>query len=71
MASLDESLSHGCGGPYVAFQRIDRDRNDFITADELIQFLGDNRIYDVSVEEGRHLVAYFDSDDDGRLSYSE
>jgi hypothetical protein len=42
-----------------------------VTADEILLFLNDNRIFDVSMEEARYLVAYFDTDEDMRLNYKE
>jgi Ca2+-binding EF-hand superfamily protein len=57
--------------PYVAFQRIDRDHNDFVTASEIIDFLRDNKTYGVSFDEAMYLVKFFDSDEDAKLSYTE
>ncbi len=55
----------------MAFQRLDRDRDSYVTAEEIVTFLNDNRIYDVSVVEARYLVDYFDIDEDHKLSYKE
>ena len=57
--------------PYTAFQRIDRNRNDFIVAEEIVEFLGDNKIQGVTLDEAQYLVKFFDSDDDQKLSYPE
>lgn len=57
--------------PYVAFQRIDRNRNEFVVAEEIIDFLRENKIYGVTFDEAQFLVKFFDSDDDIKLSYSE
>ena len=57
--------------PYSAFQRIDRDANEFITAYEIQNFLRDNREYSFSLRECEKLVKFFDSDEDGRLSFLE
>lgn len=75
LASIDDSTSKAecgsCGGPYTAFQRIDRNRDDFITAEEIVQFLKENRHFDVGIEEVRYIVDFFDCDEDRKLSYSE
>ncbi len=34
-------------------------------------FMKQNRIYDVTYEEAKYLVDYFDTDDDHALSYKE
>jgi len=57
--------------PYSAFMRIDRDANEFITSFELLNFLRDNREYTVTERECYNLLKFFDSDEDGRLSFSE
>jgi Ca2+-binding EF-hand superfamily protein len=59
------------GGPYTAFQRMDRDRDDFVTAEEIVGFLRDNQIYDVQIGEAKWLVEYFDCDEDAKLNYAE
>ena len=57
--------------PHSAFQRIDRDANGFIDSFELCNFLKDQRVYSISESECYRLVKFFDSDEDGRLSFSE
>ena len=57
--------------PYVAFQRIDRNRNEFVVAEEIMDFLRENKIYGVTYDEAQYLVKFFDSDEDMKLSYSE
>jgi Ca2+-binding EF-hand superfamily protein len=57
--------------PYVAFQRVDRNRNDYIASEEILDFLKDNKIYSATIEESNYLINFFDSDEDFRLSYSE
>ena len=57
--------------PYVAFQRLDRNRNDNVNAQELIDYLRDNRIFGVSLEEANYVINFFDSDQDGLLAYAE
>jgi len=54
-----------------AFHRIDRDVNDYITSVEILNFLRDNRVYHASESECYRLVRFFDSDEDGRLSFNE
>jgi Ca2+-binding EF-hand superfamily protein len=71
-AQFDQDQGPLIGGPYVAFQRLDRSpRDEFITPEEIIQFLRDNRVYDVTFEEAKYLVEYFDTDDDFALCYKE
>jgi hypothetical protein len=55
--------------PSAAFQRLDRDSNEYITSYEILNFLRDNRVYGVTESECYKLVKYFDSDEDGRLSF--
>lgn len=57
--------------PYVAFQRLDRNRNDYVVAEEILDFLRENKIYGTTFDEANYLVKFFDSDDDNKLSYSE
>ena len=57
--------------PHSAFQRFDRDCNSFVSAREILTFLRDQRNYTVSESETDKLVKFFDSDEDGRLSFQE
>ena len=57
--------------PSSAFMRLDRDINNHITSFEIQNFLRDNREYLVTLKECDMLVKFFDSDEDGRLSYNE
>ena len=57
--------------PCNAFQRMDRDANDYVTSFEILKFLQENRISTISENECYRLVRFFDSDEDGRLSYAE
>lgn len=57
--------------PYVAFQRIDRNRNHSIAVDEILDFLRENQIYGTTYDEAKYLVNFFDSDSDAKLNYSE
>jgi len=42
-----------------------------VNAQELIDYLRDNRIFGVSLEEANYVINFFDSDQDGRLAYAE
>ena len=57
--------------PFSAFERIDRDGNGFLTSRELLNFLRDNRAYGITEEECHRLLKFFDSDEDGRLSFED
>ena len=57
--------------PYSAFMRMDRDANESLTPKELLAFFRDNREFTITINDCYDLLAYFDSDDDGRLSFSE
>jgi hypothetical protein len=57
--------------PHSAFQRLDRDGSNFITARELLNYMRDHRNFTVSETECYRLVKFFDSDDDGRLTFQE
>lgn len=57
--------------PFTAFQRFDRDANDYISSYEILNFLRDNSVYSVTESEVYRIVKFFDSDEDGRLSYNE
>lgn len=57
--------------PCSAFQRIDRSANDRISSCEILNFLRDNCNCSVSEADCDRLVKFFDSDEDGRLSFNE
>lgn len=57
--------------PHSAFQRIDRDGNAYVSSCELLQYLRDHRNFTASESECYRLVRFFDSDEDGRLSFNE
>lgn len=40
-------------------------------ANEIIDFLRDNKTYGVTYDEAMALIKFFDSDDDDKLSYTE
>lgn len=57
--------------PHSAFQRLDRDASNSVTACELLNYMRDHRNFTVSETECFRLVKFFDSDDDGRLTFQE
>ncbi len=57
--------------PYQAFQRIDRGEDGFITPMELLNFIRDNNVHDMTEADCYYLVKFFDSDEDGRLHYPD
>jgi hypothetical protein len=57
--------------PHSAFQRLDRDGSNSITACELLNYMRDHRNFTTSETECYRLVKFFDSDDDGRLTFQE
>ena len=57
--------------PHSAFQRFDRDCSNFVCSREIINFLRDQRNFGISESETYRLVKFFDSDEDGRLSFQE
>ena len=57
--------------PHSAFQRIDRDENGYVSSYELLNYLKDHRNFSTTEGETYRLVKFFDSDEDGRLSFQE
>jgi hypothetical protein len=55
--------------PFQLFQRLDRDSNDSITSRELLNFIRDNGVFGIGEPECYELVKFFDSNEDGRLTY--
>jgi len=55
--------------PHSAFQRFDRDGNSSITSHEIATYLRDQRNHSINESETYRLVRFFDSDEDGRLSF--
>jgi Ca2+-binding EF-hand superfamily protein len=55
--------------PHSAFQRIDRDGSGAVDSHELCAFLRDHGNYTATEGECHRLVRFFDSDEDGRLSF--
>ena len=57
--------------PYSLFQRIDRGEDSFVTSVEILNFLRDNGIHNVTEADCYYVVKFFDSDVDGRLNYPD
>jgi len=57
--------------PHSAFQRFDRDCNAFVSSLEILNYLRDHRNFTISESETYRLVKFFDSDEDGRLSFQD
>lgn len=57
--------------PHSAFQRLDRDGTNSVTACELLNYLRDHRNFTASETECYRLVKFFDSDDNGSLTFQE
>ena len=57
--------------PYASFRRIDRDCKNFITEDDLKQFLQDNEIFFDEETIRNTFLQHYDYDSDGRLCYAE
>jgi len=73
--TLESSRQRLCNirdfAPHSAFQRFDRDCNAFVSSGEIVTFLRDQRNFGISEGEAFRLVRFFDSDEDGRLSFQE
>jgi Ca2+-binding EF-hand superfamily protein len=57
--------------PYSMFQRVDRNEDGFIMPMEILNFLRDNNVHDMTEADCYYLVKFFDSDEDGRLHYPD
>lgn len=57
--------------PLQLFQRLDRDGNDYVSAFEIYTFARENGVYGITMGECEELVKFFDSNEDGRLTYLE
>ena len=57
--------------PHAAFQRVDRDGSGYLSSHELVAYLRDQGNCHASEGELYRLVRFFDSDEDGRLSFQE
>jgi Ca2+-binding EF-hand superfamily protein len=70
--ALRQRLCQICDfSPCMAFQRIDRNAYDSISAPELYNFFRDHCIHSVAESELARVVSFFDNDNDGRLSFTE
>lgn len=54
--------------PYSAFMRVDRDAKERVTAQDILDFLRDNREYTIDSIDCYNLVKYFDTNGDNTLS---
>jgi Ca2+-binding EF-hand superfamily protein len=57
--------------PYTLFQRLDRNEDSFVTSVDILNFLRDNGIHNITEADCYYLVKFFDSDEDGRLNYPD
>ena len=57
--------------PHSAFQRIDRDASGRIHSHDLLNYLRDQHNHTALESETYQLVKFFDSDNDGALSFQE
>ena len=57
--------------PYTAFTRIDRSAKGYIGVDDLLSFVRENGVIDLSAAECFNLIVFFDARSTGRLSYPE
>jgi len=55
---------------YQIFQRLDRERKNYIDEYNLVDFLKNNSIY-CTASEARIILSFYDSNYDGNLNYSE
>jgi Ca2+-binding EF-hand superfamily protein len=56
---------------HSAFERFDRDYTNSVSPREIVNFLRDNAIHHVLEPEAFNLIQYFDSDNNGLLSFQE
>ena len=57
--------------PLAAFQRIDRGAYNLLTSGDILNFLRDNAVFSANESDCFRLLRFFDSDEDGRLSYQD
>lgn len=55
--------------PHSAFQRLDRDSINRLSACDLLNYMRDHRNFSVNETECHRLVKFFDSNDDGTLNF--
>jgi hypothetical protein len=53
------------------FDRINVNRDDHVTAEELQQFMLDNFVKNITVEDAQNIINEFDSSADGTMQYFE
>lgn len=53
------------------FEIFDTSKDSKVTAEEMLKFLKDNLVNDVTVDDCREIIAEFDSTQDGTLNYDE
>ena len=57
--------------PYAAFTRIDRGLDGFVSSMDLLNYLRDNNVYDITEADCYYLIKFFDSDEDGKLNFPD
>jgi hypothetical protein len=57
--------------PYALFTRIDRNIDGFISPMELLHFLRDNNVHNMTEADCYYIVKFFDADEDGRLHFPD
>lgn len=56
---------------HAVFDKINANRDDHITAEELQQFMLDNYVKKVTVEDAQNVIKEFDSSGDGSMQFFE
>ena len=54
-----------------AFQRLDRKGTKNIAAPEIIEFMKENKVYQISQKAASELVQFYDNDQNKKLDYDE
>ena len=57
--------------PVSAFERIDRNQNGEVNAEDLIRFMKDNGVFHIETHEMQHLINYFDGNNTKTLEPDE
>lgn len=57
--------------PYASFQRLDRDEDGFIRPTDFMNFMRENGYMHTTEANFYFIVKFFDSDEDGKLTYPE
>ena len=72
LESLRQRLCQICDfSPCMAFQRIDRNADDSVSAAEIYAFFRDHCVHSVSEGDLARIVRFFDNNEDRRLSLAE